>query len=114
MQDVNTQQPYHVGDKVQVVFQSACPRNNLRTEDTFLTVERLDTATGNWSVVRMWQCCSHSRPVWAVRYLWQHVACSPMVNVFTLHQDCVPSALSLVAALLFTWRLLCVFEQPAP
>ncbi len=53
MQDVDTQQPYHVGDKVQVVFQSACPRNNLRTEDTFLTVERLDTATGNWSVVRM-------------------------------------------------------------
>ena len=42
-----------MGDKVQVVFQSACPRNNLRTEDTFLTVERLDTATGNWSVVRM-------------------------------------------------------------
>lgn len=43
------QQPnpsYHTGDKVQVVFRGAHPKNNLRTEDSFLIVQRLQQ--GQW------------------------------------------------------------------
>ncbi|KAK9816671.1 hypothetical protein WJX72_003530 [[Myrmecia] bisecta] len=42
--------PYQTGSTVRAVFQSACPRNNVRLEDTFLTVERRDPATNQWVV----------------------------------------------------------------
>lgn len=46
---------YKEGDKVKAVFQSACPRNNVRLEGTFLTVERQvdDSAddSAGWEVV---------------------------------------------------------------
>ena len=42
---------FDVGETVSVEFQSACPRNNLRTGDTFLTVERWSEKNGNWEVV---------------------------------------------------------------
>lgn len=43
---------YKAGDKVKAVFQSACPRNNVRLEGTFLTVERQDPeASDQWEVV---------------------------------------------------------------
>jgi len=43
--------PYHAGDAVHVQFVGANPRNNLRLEGTFLTVEQL--VSGNqWKVVR--------------------------------------------------------------
>ena len=46
---------YKEGDKVKAVFQSACPRNNVRLEGTFLTVERqVDDSAGDsagWEVV---------------------------------------------------------------
>lgn len=43
---------YKAGDKVRAVFQSACPRNNVRLESTFLTVERQDAEdAGKWDVV---------------------------------------------------------------
>ena len=113
VQDVDTQQPYHVGDRVQVVFQSACPRNNLRTEDTFLTVERLDTATGNWSVVRMGSAAVTADLCGQIatcgRMLRVHQS---LVNGCTLRLDCVPSALLLVAALSLAWRLWCVSGLP--
>lgn len=48
---------YAPGEKVSAVFQSACPRNNLRTEGTFLTVERL-SEDGTWDVVRLIPTCS--------------------------------------------------------
>jgi Neutral/alkaline non-lysosomal ceramidase, C-terminal len=44
---------YGAGDAVSATFQSACPRNNLRVGATFLTVERLDDATGDWLLVRV-------------------------------------------------------------
>ena len=40
--------PYFVGDTVKVTFQSACPRNNVRTGDTFLQVQKLQEETGHW------------------------------------------------------------------
>lgn len=40
------------GDAVAVEFQSASPRNDLRRNGTFLAVERLDDATGDWDLVR--------------------------------------------------------------
>ena len=40
------------GDKVRAVFQSACPRNNVRLEGTFLTVERQDPEDSDkWELV---------------------------------------------------------------
>ena len=44
---------YKAGDKVKAVFQSACPRNNVRLEGTFLTVERQHPEDSDeWDVVR--------------------------------------------------------------
>nr|QOL01216.1 putative extracellular protein TR9_024 [Trebouxia lynnae] len=43
--------PYHVNDTVTVTFQSACPRNNVRTGDTFLAVQKLQDDTGEWITV---------------------------------------------------------------
>lgn len=42
------------GDTVEAVFQSACPRNNLKTGETFLAVERL-ADNGDWEVVSLTQ-----------------------------------------------------------
>ena len=43
--------PYKIGDTVKVTFQSACPRNNVRTGDTFLAVQKLDEESGDWTTV---------------------------------------------------------------
>ncbi|PYH41519.1 neutral/alkaline ceramidase [Aspergillus saccharolyticus JOP 1030-1] len=43
---------YYPGDTVNVTFVGANPRNNLRLESTFAAVERLDSSTGSWVVVR--------------------------------------------------------------
>ncbi|KAG6849608.1 hypothetical protein H0H93_006965 [Arthromyces matolae] len=48
--DVNTTSPYHVNDTVSAQFVGANPRNNLRLESTFLTVDRL--VSGQWKTVR--------------------------------------------------------------
>lgn len=42
---------YEAGSLVEVVFQSACPRNNIRRNGTFLAVDRLDEASGTWLTV---------------------------------------------------------------
>lgn len=43
---------YDAGSQVRAVFRSACPRNNVRLEGTFLTVERQNSsAPGGWQVV---------------------------------------------------------------
>ncbi|KAG9105678.1 hypothetical protein FRC07_009126 [Ceratobasidium sp. 392] len=48
--NVITSAPYARGQQVSAVFQAANPRNNLRLEDTYLTVDRL---TGNtWTTYR--------------------------------------------------------------
>merc|ERR1712032_155305 len=54
--------PYTPGQRVSVKFQSANPRNNLRTEDTFLSVERQDgdswtrvATDGDWETQFRWK-----------------------------------------------------------
>ncbi|TFK19427.1 ceramidase [Coprinopsis marcescibilis] len=49
LQNVNST-PYRAGDKVAAQFVGANPRNNLRLEGTFLTVDRL--VAGQWRTVR--------------------------------------------------------------
>lgn len=49
---------YGVNDTVSAVFQSACPRNSLldgRAAASFLDVEKLDTAGGQWQLVRSYE-----------------------------------------------------------
>jgi neutral ceramidase len=53
---------YKRGETVSVIFWSANPRNNLRTADTFLTVER-QVSANNWVVVA-------NDGDWATRYRW--------------------------------------------
>ncbi|KAG8199020.1 hypothetical protein JTE90_001815 [Oedothorax gibbosus] len=47
----NVQGFYKPGDTVTVSFVSGHPRNNLMRECTFMTVERFNHSTGNWSVI---------------------------------------------------------------
>ncbi|TEB38006.1 Neutral/alkaline nonlysosomal ceramidase [Coprinellus micaceus] len=61
--NVNTT-PYRAGDKVSAQFVGANPRNNLRLEGTFLTVDRLEN--GQWRTVR-----SDSHP--STTYQWKRV-----------------------------------------
>lgn len=49
MRDVQSTE-YGIGETVSAEFQSACPRNNLRTEDTFLAIERF-SADKQWELV---------------------------------------------------------------
>lgn len=55
---------YHPGDVVNTTFVGANPRNNLRLEGTFASVEKLNPATGLWEVVR-------TDRDWNLLYLWQ-------------------------------------------
>ncbi|KAF9479377.1 ceramidase [Pholiota conissans] len=48
--DVNTASAYHAGNTVSATFVGANPRNNLRLEGTFLTVDQL--VSGQWKSVR--------------------------------------------------------------
>ena len=51
MEDV-ANDTYEAGETVRAVFRSACPRNNVRLEGTFLTVERQNKSSPNgWDVV---------------------------------------------------------------
>ncbi|XP_015929598.2 neutral ceramidase [Parasteatoda tepidariorum] len=47
----DAQSKYYPGDEANVTFVSGHPRNDPMLDNTFMTVERLDPATGNWSVV---------------------------------------------------------------
>jgi neutral ceramidase len=53
---------YTTGSRVSVVFQSACPRNDLRTEDTFLAVQQQDSS-GQWQTVAV-------DGDWETRFRW--------------------------------------------
>lgn len=60
---VDARDVYHLQDTVIVSFHSANPRNNLQTEDTFLTVDAMDN-DGNW----------HTRYVdgdWCTTFHWK-------------------------------------------
>eukprot|EP00887_Chlorella_sp_A99_P008094 scaffold12.g8094.t1 len=53
---------YAPGETVEVVFHSACPRNNIRAEGTFLTVDR-QTAGGDWAPAA-------TDADWATKFAW--------------------------------------------
>ncbi|PLB36567.1 neutral/alkaline ceramidase [Aspergillus candidus] len=55
---------YGPGDMVNATFQGANPRNNLRQESTFATVERNDPDSGKWEAVR-------TDNDWSLIYNWK-------------------------------------------
>ena len=63
-----TKQPskteYKKGETVSVSFRSANPRNNLKTDETYLTVEILDEKSNNWIVVA-------TDGDWSTKFHWQ-------------------------------------------
>lgn len=82
--DVNSS--YRRGETVSVIFWSANPRNNMRIQDTFLTVEKLQS-DGTWKVIA-------NDGNWETRYMWTREGISeslatitwtvPLVCVFSL------------------------------
>jgi neutral ceramidase len=61
---------YVPGDTVSVEFHSGCPRNDIRAEGTYLTVERktMAASSGCWDRLR-----------WYAKVLW-HATCGPLFN----------------------------------
>jgi len=60
--ETDVESSYTPGQTASVTFQSACPRNNLMTEDTFLTVERKED-DGSWTVV-------YNDGHWETKFKW--------------------------------------------
>ncbi|CAL1711862.1 unnamed protein product [Somion occarium] len=80
--DVQTTSPYHAGD---TVVAQANPRNNLRLEDTFLTVDRL--VNGDWQAFR-----SDSHPSTKFQWLRTNTILGfSTVNVSWTIEDGTPS-----------------------
>jgi neutral ceramidase len=67
----DAQSAYKVGERVDVTFQSANPRNNLRTQDTFLTVERQDG--DSWKRVA-------TDGDWETYFRWKHTGIIPEIS----------------------------------
>lgn len=63
VEDVEPGRSFSPGDEVRVVFQSACPRNNIRRGGTFLTVERQAREGSGWEVVA-------TDDDWETRFAW--------------------------------------------
>jgi len=77
--------PYKTGDTVSVQFVGANPRNNLRLEGTFLTVDQL--VSGQWSTVR-----TDSHP--STTYNWLRISTilgTSTVNISWTIEDGTPS-----------------------
>ncbi|KAJ7110586.1 Neutral/alkaline nonlysosomal ceramidase [Mycena epipterygia] len=85
VKDVVTTAPYHAGDTVFAVFVGANPRNNLRLEGTYLTVDQL--ISGVWEAVK-----SDSHP--STIYRWTRESTllgTSSVNVsWTIESDAAP------------------------
>ncbi|KAJ6452625.1 Neutral/alkaline nonlysosomal ceramidase [Mycena sanguinolenta] len=83
LQDVRTAVPYRAGETVFARFVGANPRNNLRLEGTFLSVDRLDS-TGKWAMAK-----SDSHP--STVYRWERdstILGTSSVNVsWTIEND---------------------------
>ncbi|RWS18955.1 Neutral ceramidase-like protein, partial [Leptotrombidium deliense] len=60
----NAKASYNVGSRVSIKFVVANPRNDLFTDKTFLTVERLDSKSNTWIVVANDGC-------WETQYHWK-------------------------------------------
>jgi neutral ceramidase len=54
---------YSPGQTVEVVFQSANPRNNFRRYQTFLEVQLYNSSVSTWTVV-------HTDDDWCTKYIW--------------------------------------------
>ncbi|KAI8054263.1 Neutral/alkaline nonlysosomal ceramidase [Syncephalis plumigaleata] len=62
----NVKSSYTRGSTVQVIFWTGHPKNNLLLEETYISVERLDTTTNTWIRVR-------DDGYWSTRYKWDKV-----------------------------------------
>jgi neutral ceramidase len=71
---------YAIGDIISVTFVGANPRNNLRLEDTYASVERLDPSTGlwvkvrddsDWSIIFNWKRTSEVLGTSEVTIIWE-------------------------------------------
>ncbi|KAH9888505.1 Neutral/alkaline nonlysosomal ceramidase [Cubamyces lactineus] len=83
--DVRTSSPYTAGEAVIATFVGANPRNNLRLEQTFLTVDQL--VNGQWKAVR-----SDSHP--STTYQWTRTSTilgTSTVNITWVIEDGTPS-----------------------
>ncbi|KAI0644858.1 Neutral/alkaline nonlysosomal ceramidase [Trametes meyenii] len=83
--DVRTSSPYKAGEAVIATFVGANPRNNLRLEQTFLTVDQL--VAGQWKAVR-----SDSHP--STTYQWARTSTilgTSTVNITWVVEDGTPS-----------------------
>lgn len=65
---------YEVGEQVEVKFWTGNPRNNLRTGDTFLTIEHYDE--GQWKVVA-------TDGDWETKYKWERYQISDSIATIT-------------------------------
>ncbi|KAJ7203478.1 ceramidase [Mycena haematopus] len=89
LQDVNTAEPYQAGETVFARFVGANPRNNLRLEGTFLSVDRLDSTTGEWVMKR-----SDSHP--STVYQWERestILGTSSVNISWTIENYTPAGL---------------------
>lgn len=68
------------GAVVRATFQSGNPRNNLRTEDTFLAVEKLDPASSKWEMV-------HTDADFCTRFIWKRTDTLLGHSEVTAHWD---------------------------
>ena len=59
-----TKNEFSAGETVSVSFRSANPRNNLKTEETYLTVQRLDESTNQWVTIA-------TDGDWSTRFYWK-------------------------------------------
>ncbi|KAI0753569.1 Neutral/alkaline nonlysosomal ceramidase [Daedaleopsis nitida] len=83
--DVRTSSPYKAGEAVIATFVGANPRNNLRLEQTFLSVDQL--ANGQWKPVR-----SDSHP--STTYQWTRTSTiigTSTVNITWIVEDGTPA-----------------------
>jgi neutral ceramidase len=88
--DVDTIIPYKAGQIVYAKFVAANPRNNLRLEGTFLSVEQL--VSGQWTAVRSdshpstiynWKSVSKIRGISTVIISWTIEAGTPGANIIS-------------------------------
>ena len=79
--DKDANAAYKRGDVVEVSFWTGCPRNNLRTDDPFLTVER-QTADGKWDVV-----FTDSDPVTEFRWNRPHTLSTESIATIVWYTD---------------------------
>ena len=92
--------PYKVGDTAKVTFQSACPRNNVRTGDTFLAVQKLNEDTGDWTTVSTSSLSMHQAKL--LLAVWISASTTGFTLCILLHGCCAKSTQGVVARTVMT------------